>query len=377
MRMKKVFVFLILTALALSTIFSDQKKGVKDTVTSYYQDIQIDFENQWAFIIAINEYNHLSRLRYPVKEAQQIEVLLKNKYGYFPKKIKTLLDKKATYSAIMNQLKWYVKYLKDKDNLFIYFSGHGYKDDVLKKGFWMPCDAGSDKQRIKNEKDKATETLVKISNHDIVDVLRECKARHIFVVADSCFSGQFFASQHNVAEVPVTHYKLKSRQLLASGRELVGDGDFGKYFVRCLESNEEPYLLASDLISNVRTTVINNTDLEPEGKPVRNTGDEGGEFILVRRLASLKQLEYKPNLPTDPTDIDVTGIKAEAERNRLQRERKKQIGRIGKGTFKKKSKINKKSKMVKPSPLPQKENPGKAFHTNIKRIILIPVKMKN
>jgi hypothetical protein len=127
----------------------------------------------------------------------------------------------------------------------------------------------------------------------------------------------------------------------------------------------------------VRTTVINNTDLEPEGKPVRNTGDEGGEFILVRRLASLKQLEYKPNLPTDPTDIDVTGIKAEAERNRLQRERKKQIGRIGKGTFKKKSKINKKSKMVKPSPLPQKENPGKAFHTNIKRIILIPVKMKN
>jgi hypothetical protein len=157
----------------------------------------------------------------------------------------------------MNQLKWYVKHLKDKDNLFIYFSG------------------------------------------------------------------QFFASQHKVAEVPVTHYKLKSRQLLASGRELVGDGDFGKYFVRCLESNEEPYLLASDLISNVRTTVINNTDLEPEGKPVRNTGDEGGEFILVRRLASLKQLEYKPNLPTDPTDIDVTGIKVKAERKRLQREKEK------------------------------------------------------
>jgi hypothetical protein len=66
---KKIFVFTLLTALALSTIFSDQEKGVKDIVTSYYQNIKIDFENQWAFIIAINEYNYLSRLRYPVKEA--------------------------------------------------------------------------------------------------------------------------------------------------------------------------------------------------------------------------------------------------------------------------------------------------------------------
>jgi len=313
--MKKIFILLVLSGLFLSSFSAAQEKGVADSVTPYRnQDISIDFERQWAFIIAIDKYAYLKPLKYPVKEAKQVEELLENRYGYSPSRVKILLDDKATYNAVIEQLKWYVTNLVEKDNLFIYFSGHGYKDDLFKKGFWMPWDAGSDKQAT--SKEKATETLVKISNHDIVDVLRECKAKHIFVVADSCFSGQFFAAQPKVDRVPGTHYNLKSRQLLASGREMVGDGDFGKYFISYLNANQETYLMASDLITSVRTMVINNTDLEPEGKPVKNTGDEGGEFILGRRLASLKQLEYKPNRPTAPPDIDTSGLKAEAERNR-------------------------------------------------------------
>ncbi|MCU0289849.1 MAG: SUMF1/EgtB/PvdO family nonheme iron enzyme [Acidobacteria bacterium] len=321
--MKKLFILGILISLTIPTLLA-QEKGTLDSVTPYSnQSISIDFEHQWAFIIAIDRYVYLNPLKYPVKEAGQVANLLENRYGYSSSRVKTLPDDKATYGAVMAQLRWYVQNLAEKDNLFIYFSGHGYKDDVLKKGFWMPCDACSDTQAARDEKEKATETLVKISNHDIVDVLRECKARHIFVVADSCFSGQFFAAQPKVGRVPGTHYNLKSRQLLASGRELVGDGDFGKYFVRCLEANQEPYLLASDIITNVRTMVMNNTNLEPEGKTVKNTDDEGGEFILVRRLASLKALEYKPNRPVNPADIDVDGLKAEAEGKRLQREKEK------------------------------------------------------
>lgn len=305
--MKKVFLLVILVTFVFSPSLSQKQKGMKDKVSAFQmKGVKLDSTNQWAFIIGINRYRHLRKLEYAVPEAKKIKRLLEKKYGYSSRKIITLLDERATYSTIVNQLKWYVKNLDQQDNLFIYFSGHGYKDDVFKKGFWMPCDSGSDKQGSEN---KATETLVKISNHDVVDALRECKARHIFVVADSCFSGQFFASQTKAARMPGNHFKLKSRQLFTSGRELVGDGEFGKYFASFLEKNDEPYLLASDVISKVRGIVVNNTEFEPEGKPVRNTGDEGGEFIL-----QLKHL----NPPPDSGVIDVSKYKQEIENTKLK-----------------------------------------------------------
>jgi hypothetical protein len=107
--MKKLFIWAILIGLILSTLLAAQEKGVTDSVSSYNnRSISIDFEHQWAFIIAINRYAYLNPLKYPVKEAGQIEKILENHYGYLPSRVKTLLDDKATYNTVMAQLKWYV-----------------------------------------------------------------------------------------------------------------------------------------------------------------------------------------------------------------------------------------------------------------------------
>ena len=186
----------------------------------------------------------------------------------------------------MEQLRWYVVNLKKEDNLFIYFSGHGLKDNVLNNAYWLPSDVGNDGRNIKDLNERINKSKLKISNHAIKDIMRECKANHIFVVADSCFSAQLFRESTESKEPkmpPGKYFDRKSRQLFASGRELVGDGVFGKYFIGFLKRNKATYIMASDLISEVKRDVIAESSLAPEGRAVDNTGDNFGEFFLFSK----------------------------------------------------------------------------------------------
>jgi len=170
----------------------EEKKGIKTTVTPLFQKYAIPFENQWAFIIGVNDYPFYQKLKYAEPEARKVKDLLIQRYGYEPEKVKYFDNDKATDDNIMDQLKWYVVNLKAKDNLFIYFSGHGLKDDILNTAYWLPSDVGYDKREIKNKRERINKSRLKISSHNIIDIMRECQAKHIFIVADSCFSAQLF-----------------------------------------------------------------------------------------------------------------------------------------------------------------------------------------
>ena len=62
-------------------------------------------------------------------------------------------------------------------DLLIYYAGHGYLDKEADEGFWLPVDAEENSQ------------LKWIPNTDIIRSVSTMNAKHVMVVADSCFSG--------------------------------------------------------------------------------------------------------------------------------------------------------------------------------------------
>ena len=94
------------------------------------------------------------------------------------------------------------------DSVFIYYAGHGQYDTSGRLGWWVPTEA--------NPKNPGTF----ITNVTILDYVKGMQAKHVYLVADSCFSGTLFGTR---ALPPITDrwfaklYKEPSRWALTSG----------------------------------------------------------------------------------------------------------------------------------------------------------------
>ena len=217
-----------------------------------------------------------------MNDAKAIEAMLKAQYKF--DNFKSLYNEQATRENIIAQLELLVANAKPHYNVFIYYSGHGdYKQD-LNKGFWVPVDAATNS------------TSKYISNADIQTYLGGIKSKHTLLVADACFSGDIFRG--NTLSVPFEesekYYKevhsLSSRQAMTSGGlEPVMDGGkdghsvFAYYFLKTLNDNSNKYLDASQIFNKIKIPVINNSEQSPKLAPIKNTGDEGGQFLFIKK----------------------------------------------------------------------------------------------
>lgn len=243
----------------------------------------IEIGEYYALIIGIDDFEgDWSPLRNAVNDAQSIQNLLEGKYQFHH--IRTLYNEEATRENILEEFEWLMESLSEKDNLLIYYSGHGYYNEQLEKGFWVPVDA------------KTKSMHQYISNEQIRSFMGGIKAKHTLLVSDACFSGDIFRGE--TLSIPYVNstkyyhkvYSLISRKALTSGGiEPVLDGGkdghsvFGYYLLKSLESNQNKYLDAGELYNSIRIPVINNSEQTPGYNPVNNTGDEGGQFIFITK----------------------------------------------------------------------------------------------
>ena len=65
--------------------------------------------------------------------------------------------------------------------------------------------------------------------------------------------------------------------------EVPDQSAFIKYMVQRLTDNKEKFLSSEQLFSSFRTAVINNSENIPQYGEIKQVGDEGGDFIFVRR----------------------------------------------------------------------------------------------
>jgi len=108
------------------------------------------------------------------------------------------------------------------------------------------------------------------------------------LIADACFSGSIFhtrdAFNFNL-KASNELYKLKSRKALTSGtmNSVPDKSVFMKYLIDRLKVNQKPVISSSELFGLLRDAVINNSPMRqvPQFGDIRETGDEGGDFIFV------------------------------------------------------------------------------------------------
>ena len=308
---KRIGFFGVLVYFAvLASFFLDAQtqKGVetdsKSIIIFGSKEFKFNIENQWAFIVGINRYSNIRNLSNAVTEAKDMERILVQKYGFRPtrkefdhdyKRVEHLYDKEATEQEIMKRLTWYQNNLEGEDSLFIYFSGHGYYIQKKKTGYWVPHNIADDVDFRKfpdNDDKKMKLSALKISDTKITRILRKCKAKHIFLIVDSCFAGAGKFFRFKGAPPPKALYK-KSRQALTPGAKEVPDpSPFSRFLIKHLEENSESYLLASTIIAAVKKKF--GSEFIPLGGYVHKTGTEAGEFVFT--LANSPDIDKTPSI---------------------------------------------------------------------------------
>jgi hypothetical protein len=246
---------------------------------------QIQMGPFWALLIGIDDYDHWPKLATPVNDTKALENTLVTRYGFVPERVKRLTNREATREGILEGLEWLINGAGEHDNVVIYYAGHGEEDKVT--GYWVPVEAKRDKKGAY------------ISNSTIRDYVGTIRAKHVYLVADSCFSGSLFAGATRSKPPTITGryyqevYNRLSRQGLTSGgTEPVADNGydghsvFAYYLLKSLRENNEPYLTASALFDRIAVPVANNSKQTPISRPIRDVRDEGGEFLFALAVAT-------------------------------------------------------------------------------------------
>ncbi|MDZ4715370.1 MAG: caspase family protein [Cytophagales bacterium] len=238
----------------------------------------VDAKKYHAMLIAIQDYKDpsITDLDQPVKDMNKLKSLLVNEYAFLNENIMVLENPdRNTLYAKFDEMQ---SKLDKIDNLMIFYAGHGYWDTQLEQGYWLPSDA---------EPNKRSSWL---SNGTLRDYIAGIGARHTLLITDACFSGGIFKSRavfENASAAIETLYLRKSRKAMTSGTlEKVPDKSvFLEALLNRLHENQEPYVTAEELFSGIRHDVINRSpnNQVPQYGEIGQTGDEGGEFIFIRK----------------------------------------------------------------------------------------------
>lgn len=230
----------------------------------------------YLLVVGINNYTSWPALNNAVADADTLTKVLTSQYKFDKENVTVLLNEQANRSNIYETLRGYIEKITPKDNLMIYYSGHGYFDKLLSEGYWVPVDG------VKGDVSSY------MPNDQLLKILENINSQHTLLVADACFSGSLFASSNRGFSENVE--KFKSRWGLASGRlEFVSDGVQGKNspfsqgIIQFLITNKQSKVPVSDMVQFVKKKVAETTDQTPVGNPLKVAGDEGGEFVFYRR----------------------------------------------------------------------------------------------
>ena len=239
----------------------------------------LHFGRYHALVIGNNDYDELTALQTAVADATAVAGLLRRDYGF-----EVTLLTNANRRAVVKSLANYRRTLKPNDNLLIYYAGHGVLDQVTEQGYWLPVDA---------ERDDPTNWIEVTS---VTNMIRAIRAKHVMIVADSCYSGTLVRDAN--VQLPTQEARtawirrmisMRSRTALASGGlEPVTDSGggghsvFAKAFLHALEENPD-ILDGQSLFDKIKRPVVLDADQTPRYADIRKAGHEGGDFLFVKK----------------------------------------------------------------------------------------------
>jgi peptidoglycan hydrolase-like protein with peptidoglycan-binding domain len=235
----------------------------------------LDYGRYHAVVIGNNAYRALPKLNTATTDAQAVADLLQKDYGY---DVTLLTD--ADEETILGAFASLRRTMTADDNLLVYYAGHGWFDEEAERGYWLPVDAVADNRSNW------------ISNADVTDMLKAIKAKHVLVVADSCYSGTLTRGLAIGGKSPGYYHAIVERRartvMTSGGLEPVLDAGggrhsiFAKAFLETLRGN--PGVIDGEgVFQRVRELVILNAEQTPEYGNIRLAGHDGGDFLFVRK----------------------------------------------------------------------------------------------
>lgn len=231
----------------------------------------------YALIIGVSEYDDPKipdLMGEPTKDARTLFNILTQKYTFETQNVKLLIN--PSYRQVIRSFDDFAKKVGEEDNFLIFYAGHGNWDENSEVGYWLPKDA------------ELGYTDAWLYNSVLVDNIRKVNSKHTLLLADACFSGGIFKTRsllQGASKSIQKKYELKSRNAITSGtlKTVPNKSVFFKYLSDRLQTNTQKYLSASELFSRIEIPVGNNSPNTPQFGDIKNVGDEGGDFIFIKR----------------------------------------------------------------------------------------------
>lgn len=246
----------------------EEKSKISDDKPRYY-----------ALLIGIEDYQfnqgNLDDLSNPITDAKNLEAALVTDYSFEAENINVL--KNPNRADIINAFEEISKVLTQKDNFLVFYAGHGFWDEKLNIGYWLSSDATIDSKSNW------------ISNSTVRDYIAGLNTKHTLLISDACFSGSIFKTREVTKSIDDYGYyrlnKLPSRKAMTSGtlNTVPDESKFMKYLLKALAANEKEYFPSKQLFHEIEIAIINNTTNIPQFGTIQNTGDEGGDFIFIKK----------------------------------------------------------------------------------------------
>jgi uncharacterized caspase-like protein len=244
------------------------------------------FGQYHALVIGNDHYRQWVPLNTAIADASAVSTLLQDRYGF-----QVTLLKDATRKDILKALNELRKKLTERDQLLIYYAGHGFLEPSIDRGYWIPVEGD------------LQDNSEWIEFPAITDLLQLIPAKQVLVVADSCFAGKLTRSalgQIGPESLDQSRQGLlrelgsrKIRTALTSGgaKPVLDDGGaghsvFATAFLKVLTDNGTA-LETERLYWAVRAQVVQTAERlkfeqVPTYAPIHMAGHEGlGDFVFV------------------------------------------------------------------------------------------------
>lgn len=278
MKVKKIILCISLVLWMTIPVLAQKVEGVSDKVYINLNNPNISNTEHryYALIMGVNEYEdiNIGALNEPINDATKLREVLVNDYTFEEENIRFL--KNPTNADIILAFEKLTREITENDFLLIFYAGHGYFNTKTNIGYWLPADA------------KKENTVKWFRNSALVENLGAIRSKHTLLISDACFSGGIFKTRapfNNASTNIADMLKRPSRKAMTSGAlTTVPDKSiFMKYLLKILEENENIYLPAEDLFYDLALRMKSNSDTRPLYGEIKNVGDEGGNFVFIRR----------------------------------------------------------------------------------------------
>ncbi|MEE2673082.1 MAG: caspase family protein [Myxococcota bacterium] len=227
-----------------------------------------------ALVIGSAEYTYLPSVATAEGDAAAVSDLLADRYGF-----RVALLRNPSLGDLSKALARLERELRSRDNLLIYWAGHGFVNDEVGRCYWFPVEALGD------------DLSQGLASDDLAAALRRMKAKHVLIVADSCFTAserrEVELQQEEGTDVQERLSELRTRVVLSSGGlEPIQDGQgsghstFTGAFLSALSANGE-VIDGQSLFAQIEQIVTAAASQKPEYGNIIGADHDGGDFLFV------------------------------------------------------------------------------------------------